>query len=284
MKETEEKRLNDIIEILDKHTDDYIDKKWQEVNNKINKKKNIVFINRMITGIAASFLLLGAGIWFFNNSNRQETWNKITAFSDEFIYLPDSTEVFLSKNSVLEYSSFYGQKNRNVKLIGSALFDVKRNEKVPFLVLADSMKVKVLGTKFSVMNDKKRNFYSTTLLRGKVEVCLDENEEKFILSPDDRLTYSPGLISPTVTKIDSDLWESGLENKPIRISNKSLKEVTELLSAKYKIVIKFENPEYQNKYISLTLKNQEIDEVMDAISNLLGLYYSKSQDGIITIH
>ena len=63
--------------------------------------------------------------------------------------LPDGTKGVLNGGSTIEYSVPF-QKNRNVKLVGEAFFDVKHDKQHPFLVDANLIDIKVLGTQFNV--------------------------------------------------------------------------------------------------------------------------------------
>ena len=51
---------------------------------------------------------------------------------------------------------------------GECYFEVKKNEKQPFIVFSDAMKVQVLGTKFNVRDYPNSNHSCVALLEGKV--------------------------------------------------------------------------------------------------------------------
>lgn len=63
------------------------------------------------------------------------------------VILPDSSVVCLNSGSVLKYDpAFLRKKSREVYLIGEGYFEVQKNPEKPFIVHADDINVKVLGT------------------------------------------------------------------------------------------------------------------------------------------
>lgn len=67
------------------------------------------------------------------------------------VILPDSSVVCLNSGSVLKYDpAFLRKKSREVYLIGEGYFEVQKNPEKPFIVHADDINVKVLGTVFNV--------------------------------------------------------------------------------------------------------------------------------------
>lgn len=63
--------------------------------------------------------------------------------------LSDGTKVWLNSHSKFTYPARFSSKNRDVELEGEGFFEVAHNEKVPFVVHADLLQVKVLGTNVS---------------------------------------------------------------------------------------------------------------------------------------
>jgi len=86
------------------------------------------------------------------------------------IILPDGTHVFLNAGSRLIYPDFFADKNREVFLVGEAFFNVKHNEKQPFVVQTTDIRVRVLGTQFNVSAYPSDNIIETVLTSGKVRL------------------------------------------------------------------------------------------------------------------
>ncbi|QNL49380.1 FecR family protein [Olivibacter sp. SDN3] len=108
------------------------------------------------------------------NGNEQERLNTIhTPAGGEFaLTLPDGTKVWLNAQSSLTYPTSFSshQKNRAVKLVGEAYFDVAKNKDRPFIVEANGTAIKVLGTQFNVNAYLDEKTIKTTLIEGSVLV------------------------------------------------------------------------------------------------------------------
>ncbi len=73
------------------------------------------------------------------------------------IALPDGSQVRLSAGSRISYAKDFAGETRDVHLVGEAFFEVTHRPEQPFLVHANELLTKVLGTSFSVRafeNDK----------------------------------------------------------------------------------------------------------------------------------
>ena len=66
------------------------------------------------------------------------------------LYCPIGSLVWLNAGSSLSYPVVFSGKSRDVELKGEAFFDVVKNKKVPMVLTAGNVKVKVYGTQFNV--------------------------------------------------------------------------------------------------------------------------------------
>lgn len=113
------------------------------------------FLRLRYAAVAAALLCL---VGFFAYRSGQQT---LTAeFADIVIEapqgsrtqmtLPDGSRVWLNAGSKIAYSQGFGLKDRIVRLVlGEGYFEVARNERLPFSVSSENLKVEVLGTKFN---------------------------------------------------------------------------------------------------------------------------------------
>ncbi len=139
-------------------------------------------------GVAATVALLITGWAVFNKNYpetdryRQLTENhsgmldeKINTGSDPMdILLPDSTRVSLSPGSRISFGQSYGTTERTVYLSGGAEFDVTRNPAAPFLVYANEIVTKVLGTRFTITAFENDRDITVRVATGKVSVYRNE--------------------------------------------------------------------------------------------------------------
>ena len=109
--------------------------------------------------------------------------------------LPDGTQVWLNSGSKLDYHGDFNIQTREVTLEGEAFFDVVKDANRPFIVHADMINVKVLGTAFTVKSYPQDETMETTLLRGAIEVTRGDNPStpRIILKPNEKLILSKHL-------------------------------------------------------------------------------------------
>ncbi len=85
------------------------------------------------------------------------------------IILPDSTIVWLKGKSELTYPKTFGII-REVSLAGEALFEVKHDKKVPFVIKSGQYETTVLGTSFNLKTGNGDQGFDISVLTGKVGV------------------------------------------------------------------------------------------------------------------
>jgi len=184
------------------------------------------------------------------------------------LILSDGSEVWLNSASKLEISNFYGLgKNRNVKLIGEAYFEVKHDANRPFFVNSKDVEIKVLGTTFNIKSRTGNGGVEATLVTGKIFVR-NKNRE-LILLPNQQANIQDPII--TLNK-DIDIgsvlaWKNGsfnFENKPIPEILEELKEWYDL----DQIILKTHSKERITLNIVRTRSLKELLDKMELISNL----------------
>lgn len=135
---------------------------------------------------ATIFLTLGIGIWWQAMQRTSLYEQQLATLPDTFfekinatpqtqtIRLPDRSVVSLAPESRISYSTIFGQQNRIVYLSGEATFSVTRNSGKPFLVYANEVVTKVVGTRFTVRAFARENRVQVQVQSGQVSVYRDE--------------------------------------------------------------------------------------------------------------
>jgi transmembrane sensor len=103
---------------------------------------------------------------------------------------------------------------RDVRLTrGQAFFEVAHDAARPFIVSADGVSVRAIGTRFDVRRDTDQNgAVAVTLVEGQVEVQADHGRQTLTLKPGERVAYAPGRELGVPTSIDlaaAISWTSG---------------------------------------------------------------------------
>ncbi len=163
------------------------------------------------------------------------------------IDLPDGTNVWLNARTTIQYPITFAKGNRTIHLDGEAFFDVKKDEKHPFIVQTKKYNVEVLGTKFNIESYSDSEVFETTLMQGKVSLFspLNRNNE-IILRPNQKAYLHDGKLNiDSISDYTQYRWIEGL----ICFKNSEFNEVMKDFEKYYKIKIIVKNKKVrQYKY------------------------------------
>lgn len=108
-----------------------------------------------------------------------------TSTRPQLVTLPDGSSVILQEGSQIKYLQPFDSTRRVVHLIGEAYFEVTKNASRPFLVYANELVTKVLGTSFYVRAYADDKDVVVTVRSGRVSVFTkaEENQQQKINSP-----------------------------------------------------------------------------------------------------
>lgn len=146
-----------------------------------------------LAAVVAGVMLVSAVVLFTRSFNRKKeaiSPYEITASNGARTktVLPDGTVVLLNAGSKLKIAAGFNRLNRNVELDGEAFFDVAQNKDLPFHAQAANITINVLGTTFNVKAYRADAFVETSLLKGKVELLLNNDPDKKVqLSPNEKI-------------------------------------------------------------------------------------------------
>lgn len=222
------------------------------------------------------------------------------------VLLPDGTKVWLNADSKLSYNPQMTKAgSRFVTLEGEAFFDVTHDNKHPFIINANKVSIKVLGTSFNIKaytNDKK---CETTLIRGSVELTLnDDSKQKIILRPSEKLAIIEGdeqkdvkskttphkgktLLIRHISHVKVEDKEyvpetSWTENR-IMFENETMQEIAVKLERWYNVKIRIDNKEIGSYHFTGVFTNETIDQVLTAMQ-LVKSFNFKINDNDIAIY
>lgn len=196
--------------------------------------------------------------------------HKFTAYGErELITLPDSTKVWLNSGSTLIYPSSFVSKERNVCLSGEAFFDVSKDAEHPFIVDANQIRLKVLGTTFNVCSYPDSPMFTATLETGKIQIDVEGKKEPYVLSTNDRLEYNYQTGEVNISQVQAhnySSWRTG----SLYLDDISFPKVINLLERTYNIKIHVRHTRFNNQTIRAHFSaNESIDEVMAIIQMLI---------------
>lgn len=149
------------------------------------------------------------------------------------VNLPDGTAVTLNESSVLRYrAGAFDGNTREVRFDGEAYFNVKKDADRPFVIHADGLSVKVLGTRFNLLARSTKHTAELSLEKGSVVLTSLLSGLCLRMSPSQKvvLDKSTGTLalSDVATAVDDAMaWKRNefvFRNEPLRNVLKTLEE------------------------------------------------------------
>ncbi len=148
---------------------------------------------------------------------------------DMKITLADGTEVWLNAGSSLTYPTRFEGKNREVKLKGEAYFKVSHDARHPFIVNAEGVSTKVLGTQFNVRCYSPTDTH-VTLVEGKVSVNVAQHQ--VVIHPGEDAQLASGRLQVKDVNVDDmTCWRDGIQ----LFDNATLREILMQMGSWYNL-------------------------------------------------
>ena len=177
------------------------------------------------------------------------------------IILPDGSSLWINSGSCISYGSDFTM-NRRLNVQGEVFLDVKKDEQHPFIVKTTHLEVSVLGTAFNVTDYAKDMETSVVLVRGSVDVKVD-NKAKKRLVPNQRLSMESGAVEVNEVDVYSYIcWKDDIMNFDGQKLTAVLKALSRYYNTKIEIIGSLED---EKCYGSLDL-NCTLEEVLESIS------------------
>ena len=202
---------------------------------------------------------------------RQNTTTILVAAGSKTHYeLPDGTSVWLNSGSTLSYFDNLKGRSRRLSLEGEAYFDVAKDASHPFIISTDDFDVRVLGTKFtlSAYSDSPTSIY---LESGKVALDSPAFSTPALL-PGEALTYDSqtGQYFCRKEKITNHLSWIG---DRLEFANAALEDIVTSLEHWYNVKITI-NGDCRGERLSLTVRQEPLNEILNAIANISDISYT----------
>lgn len=215
-----------------------------------------------------------------SKENRQAVYLKESLSSEKVkkMTLADGTEVWLMSGSTISYpSSFAGNETRNVEVKGEAFFNVAKDSKHPFIVNLGEVGLKVIGTSFNVMNYGEDGQIQIVLKTGRIDLFKGEynpNNQFVQVNPGQLATYSKNESSFSIKTTNTDKYTSWTEGI-LLFHDDPLDEVLKKLGRWYNVVIEINDPSASHFPFTATIKNENLDQIIDLLQYSTPFKYSK---------
>ncbi|HEY8933655.1 MAG TPA: FecR family protein [Cyclobacteriaceae bacterium] len=288
-------RLRDIENLAEYQSqEDLIWKKIQERSpvHRSNRSRQFLVLAGLSILIA---IIAGIGYFYYSNTTSSgSTYNMaLTDFVEQVnnsgkaftVKLADGSTVRLDNKSRLKYKSSYNtDSTRVVYLEGTAFFDIKKNPYKPFIVHANEVTTKVLGTSFNIAAVPNSENVVVSVKTGKVSVYAEEDihnnsststdRQGVILYPNQQVSYKKAQHSFEKTLVEApEIVNHNIAKNDFNFQNASVADVFKVLQNAYGIEIIFNEEALKNCSITAPLGEESLLEKLKIVCQTIGATY-----------
>jgi len=258
------------------------DEAWKKVQSKLRKKKAKTIYWQPLRIAAGIVLILTAGIFTFRYFNRSKETQTLALVSDNKVLentLPDSSTVTLNKKSSIEFKYDPKQKTRRVKLKGEGYFDVKHEEEKPFVIEADEALVRDIGTSFNLKSYPGKDTVEVVVTSGVVQFYTLKDPGMMINAGETGIYSKRAKVFTKIAKADTN--KLAYKTRVFSFHATDLRSMIEQINEVYDSKIRLANEDIARCQLTVTFRNDDLDHMVEIISETLGLTVERNKKEII---
>lgn len=192
------------------------------------------------------------------------------------VILGDGTSIILQPHSVLEYPETFNADTREVFLTGQAFFEVSRDASRPFLVHANEIVTRVLGTSFMVRNYAEEKNVLVQVKTGKVSVFREKEKSKpsvsenktvegVVLMPNQQVLYEREQMKMTKSLVENPSVLIPIAKQEFEFVDTPIKVVFAAIEEAYGVDIVFDEEILSTCYLNASLSDVPLYEKLKLI-------------------
>jgi transmembrane sensor len=190
--------------------------------------------------------------------------------------LPDQSVITINKNSFLSYPSEFKGATREVTLNGEAFFKIKADKKHPFIVHANDVTVRVVGTSFNI---KTVNGKTEVVVESGVVIIQKKGRSETLVAKEKTETnwHDTTLLKSTIT----DHLYNYYRSKEFVCESTPLDELIQKLNEAYNAEIELGRDALRDVRITTVFRNEPLDNIIDVICQTFKIRADKKGNRII---
>jgi ferric-dicitrate binding protein FerR (iron transport regulator) len=238
--------------------------------------------------VVGSIFLLRKGTGLFNNDKKagliakRFRTMKVPDGKHGTVVLKDGTRIIINGGSELLYPENFEGTERVVYLKdGEAYFDIAKDARHPFIVRTPQVRVRVLGTSFSIRDYRDEKHASVSVNSGKIAL-----ENLLTIKPWLELTAGNGSVidkyKGTITRQDIDTatttaWIRG----EFAFRDADLQQVLQVLKHKYAVHFEVKDTALLRHRFTATFRNNSILNIMQQLQLMANIDYTITDNLIL---
>ena len=269
----------DISDRFDIDTGKELERLMKRVRSSRSSKRKSFFNYIVKASVIAAVLSIGVFAGWSLAQNTKEIshqYSLVTGDSISSFVLPDGSKIHLNKDSRLDYSASFGQKERRVHLVGEAYFEVERMEDCLFVVDLDGAGITVKGTTFDAFNYKSGGVKGAALVSGMIE--FNSGSQNIVLSPSKKVVFDSKVNNLTVSEFEPALL-TAWKDRLFRYKSLNIYELSERLMDVYGICVVPQAGVFDDaRYSGALDTGLPASQIMDIIAAQTGAEWKKVND------
>lgn len=291
-REANEKYFNQFYHIFEKASASSVqlefdaDEAWNNVKRQLHKPDaKVIPISRPpyftpLRVAATIFLVIALSmVVYLKISPPVQTLAVVSEITTRQDTLPDGSTAFLNKKTELQFEYNPREKTRKVKLKGEAYFTVKHEEEKPFVIEADEILVRDIGTEFNLKAYPDKDTIEIVVTHGEVQFYT-KDDPGLNLKAGEKAIYSKRTKEfYRIEKPDTNTL--AYKTKVFSFNNTDLRSVVTLLNEVYNSKISLANESLYTCRLTAYFKEDNPEIIVEVIAETMGLALTKKDNQLI---
>lgn len=209
--------------------------------------------------------------------------------------LSDGSKISLAPKGRIRYPERFDGERREVFLEGEAFFDIAKDPEHPFLVYANGLVTKVLGTSFRIKAYGDSREVTVEVKTGKVSVfaqsdphlkekVADKELQGVVLTPNQKIIYARNEVKMVKTLVEKpEIVVSKAETPQFEFEDTPASDVFNTIGRAYGIDILYDEALLKDCPLTARLDNQTLHDKLNIICKAVESSY-EIVDGQVIIH
>ena len=257
------------------------DQAWRKVQRKLVKTKTIDWQPlRIAAGIV--FVVI-AGIFAYRSFNKAPQTMAIVS-DNKVVHdtLPDGSTAVLNKRSSIEFEYNPRERTRKVKLKGEGFFEVKHEESKPFVIQADEALVRDIGTAFNIRSYPDKDSVEVIVQSGVVQFYTLSDPGMMLMAGETGYYSKSTKKFSKLAKADTNVL--AYKTRVFSFHATDLRSAIEQINEVYDSKIKLANDIIANCQVTVTFRNNELDEIVEILAETMGLTIERTDQNEIILN
>lgn len=259
---------------------------FSEVNRRIQATLRRTLWLRIGAVAASVALLLGVTNYLsFQQGYRQIGSQRVELNNplgmQSSIVLADGTKVILNAGTTLAYPTAFTTDTRKVEICGEAYFEVAPDPAHPFIVTAENVNIRVVGTQFNVKAYPEENDIEITLAEGKVSVGMNEKTELIGMRPKQQVSFDKTKRQFSKKQVNLTYYTAWKEGK-FHFNSLTFREISTQLERRFNVDIQIGSPALEKTvFTGDFIRGENLEQILHVMTADKRMRYKIDGDQVL---